>query len=296
MIRVGTIGLGKMGILHSGIMNSLDQSTLVGVADPQPLVRKYFSQCCPEVSAYSDYHDLLEKEEIDIAVVATPTFLHSEIGKACAKANVSFLVEKPLGKTIEDARELVESVRRTKVATEVGYACIRFVNTFQKGYDILQSSALGNLREIRADAFVTQVTKRSAGWQFTLGKSGGGVLNNFASHLIYLLYWYFGKPSSVTCKMDSKFSDEVEDNVAGTLHFTREIPVATIEASWSTLGYPMPQLKIAAKGDNGQLTVTDYYVDLNLNRGYGSYSSGHSRYYRQDLWEGVEFSLGGPEY
>ena len=58
----------------------------------------------------------------------------------------------------------------------------------------------------------------------------------------------------------------------------------------------MPQLKIAAKGDNGQLTVTDYYVDLNLNRGYGSYSSGHSRYYRQDLWEGVEFSLGGPEY
>ena len=296
MMRIGTIGLGKMGILHSGIMNSLADCTLVGVADPQELVRKYFSQCCPKISTYRDYHDLLEKEDIDVAVIATPTFLHSEIGKECAKAGVSFLVEKPLGITIEDARGLLEEVRDSKVASEVGYGCVRFVNTFQKGSELLGTSVLGNLRELQASAFVTQVTKKNDGWQFTREKSGGGVLNNFASHLIYLLYWYFGKPSSVRCKMDSMISSEVEDSLTGTIQFGSETPPVALESSWCKPDYPMPQLKIWAKGDNGELTVTDYYVELRLNRPHSPYSLGSTRMFRQDLWEGVEFSLGGPEY
>jgi len=296
MLKIATIGLGKMGILHSGIMNSLHDCTVVAVADPQPLVRKYFSQCCPKITCYEDYHDLLERENVDITVIATPTFLHTEIGRECAKAGVSFLVEKPLGITTEDAWSLLESVRGSKVSTAVGYACVRFGSTFQKGYEVLQSSALGNLRKLRASAFVTQVTKQGNGWQFARGKSGGGALNNFASHLIYLLYWYFGRPSNVVCRMDSTFSGDVEDSVNATIHFNGEIPDADLEASWSIPGYPMPQLKVSVKGDKGELTVTDYYVELNLDRANGQYPSGFTRFFRQDLWEGVEFSLGGPEY
>jgi len=296
MIRIGTIGLGKMGILHSGILNSLDNCRLVAIADPQPLVRKYFSQCCPNILTYEDYRDLLQKEDIDVAVIATPTYLHSEIGRECAKAHVSFLVEKPLGTSAEDARSLLDEVKTSKVSTEVGYACVRFVPTFQRGFEFARSSILGNLRELHASAFVTQVTKPTTGWQFTLEKSGGGVLNNFASHMIYLLYWYFGRPSNVACKMDSKFSLGVEDSVTGKIHFDGGIPTADFEASWSTPDYPMPQLKVSVKGDNGTLTVTDYFVELNLNHTVKPYSSGRTRFYRQDLWEGVEFSLGGPEY
>src|SRR5947199_10863520 len=120
MIKIGTIGLGKMGILHSGIMNSLYDCSLVAVADPQPLVRKYFSQCSPGIRTYDDFRDLLRKEAIDVAVIATPTYLHSEIGRECARSNVSFLVEKPLGTTVEDSRSLFESVRASNVASEVG--------------------------------------------------------------------------------------------------------------------------------------------------------------------------------
>src|SRR5207247_8982574 len=125
MINVATIGLGKMGILHSGIMNSLHGCRVVAVADPQALVRKYFSKVCPAINCYGDYQDLLEREDIDIAVIATPTHLHSEIGGECAKAGVNFLVEKPVGTTPEDAWRLLQDVQRSKVANEVGYGCVR---------------------------------------------------------------------------------------------------------------------------------------------------------------------------
>lgn len=295
-IHVAIIGLGKMGVLHSGIMNSLPGCRVIAASEPQSLVRNYFSKISPKIKCYSDYRNMLQREDIDIAVITTPTYLHSEIGKECAKSGVDILVEKPFGTTRNDARNLLEAVQSSKIISEVGYACVKFTRTFQKAYQILRSEALGPLIDLTASAFVTQVSKPSNSWQFVPAKSGGGVLNNFASHLVYLLYWYFGKPTSVTCETHSTFSQMVEDEVHATLQFDSQTPTLTFDASWTKQGYPMPEFTLTAKGENGSLTVSDFYVELSIDRTRDEYPAGSTKLFRQDLWEGVDYLLGDPEF
>jgi predicted dehydrogenase len=70
--------------------------------------------------AYADYRELLEREDVDAVVVATPDHAHAVITMAALKRGKHVYCEKPLSYTVYEARQVTEAARRAKVATQLG--------------------------------------------------------------------------------------------------------------------------------------------------------------------------------
>ena len=69
-LRAGVVGFGKMGILHAGVLNSLDGVRLCGVADSQPLILKSLKEMLPaHIKPYSDYRQMISGEALDLVYI-----------------------------------------------------------------------------------------------------------------------------------------------------------------------------------------------------------------------------------
>ena len=69
---------------------------------------------------YNDYREMLEKENIEIAIISTPDHWHALQGIACAEAGAHVFVEKPTGHTIQESRALVNASRAADRVVQVG--------------------------------------------------------------------------------------------------------------------------------------------------------------------------------
>ena len=88
------IGTGKMGLLRTAMLNSLDGSEVTGFAEPERPVSGILKSVA-KAPVHRDYRDMLPG--IDAAYIATPVRSHAAIARSCAAAGVGVFVEKPLG-------------------------------------------------------------------------------------------------------------------------------------------------------------------------------------------------------
>jgi len=117
-VRVGIIGVGYLGTQHARILSYLEQAELKGVADIE--FRKALEIGNRHgVPYYQNYEDMLD--EIDAAIVATPTSEHFPIAMNLLEAGKHVLVEKPITETIEQGEKLVETARAKGLILQVGH-------------------------------------------------------------------------------------------------------------------------------------------------------------------------------
>jgi predicted dehydrogenase len=288
-INIGVIGMGKMGIMHIGILSSLDGVEVKAVVDKQDLILSFIRSALPSIKTYNDYNEMMKKENLNLIYIATSTSLHTKMAKDCVDCGIPFFVEKPLGISVDDCIPLLDAVTQQPVINMVGY-CKRFVDTFRKAKEIIDSNALGDLIYFNSSMYVSQLFSKGKGWRYKKESSGGGVLNTLAAHLIDLLLWFFGDVALVNGNIKSYYSRDVEDFVHSYLLFESGLE-GYLDTSWSVRNYRLPEIKIEMQGENGMLVATDDYVKI--------YLDGESRWtthYKQDLYRGVDFDLGGPEY
>jgi predicted dehydrogenase len=71
-------------------------------------------------AAYNDYRELLEKEDVDAVMIATPDHSHAAITMPALKRGKHVYCEKPLTHSVYEARQVTEAARRAGVATQLG--------------------------------------------------------------------------------------------------------------------------------------------------------------------------------
>lgn len=98
--------------------------------------------------AYSDFRELLEKEDVDAVMVATPDHTHAVITLAALKRRKHVYCEKPLTYSVAEARQVVEAAREAKVATQMGNQG-QAAEAARVTREILASGAIGPVREVR---------------------------------------------------------------------------------------------------------------------------------------------------
>jgi predicted dehydrogenase len=117
-VKVGIIGVGYLGTQHARILSYLEEAELKAVADIN--FRKALEIGNRHgVQYYQNYQDMID--EIDAAVVATPTVEHFAISEALLKRGKSVLVEKPITATVEEGERLVETAARKGLILQVGH-------------------------------------------------------------------------------------------------------------------------------------------------------------------------------
>jgi predicted dehydrogenase len=118
IVRIGVVGVGRMGQRHCRVLSNLRKTHLVGVYDQSVEVGNRVAKQF-EVEYFSDLDQLLEK--VDAVVLASPTPTHYEQAMNCLNACVHVLVEKPITETLEQAEKLVTLAESQKLKVQVGH-------------------------------------------------------------------------------------------------------------------------------------------------------------------------------
>jgi predicted dehydrogenase len=281
-----------MGLLHSGIFNQLETSTLVAVAEKDGLTSNLLKAYLPQINVYSAYEEMFKREELDIAAITTPVFLHKPLVEMALEHDCHVFVEKPLALDGDECRSVLREGGNVK--TQVGYNR-RFLETFKMAKRIVDNSSLGELKFLQSQMFETQVLRKEQGWRFDRSKSGGGVIIDLGAHVIDLLHYLVGPLSSVQAVGRSIYSDSVDDYASINVYFV-DGPIGSLELSWSIRHYRLPEIKIAMQFENGSLTATEKYIEIYSEVDNHPLKRGWSTFYLQDLTAGIPINLGGPEY
>jgi len=117
-IKVGVIGVGRLGAFHAKKYRQLGSCELVAVADINERRAKKVAKSLG-VDSLTDYRELFDR--VEAISIATPTSTHFDIGKHCLAHGIHTLIEKPLCTTLEQAEELIETAKKAGVKLQVGH-------------------------------------------------------------------------------------------------------------------------------------------------------------------------------
>jgi len=118
-LRIGVVGLGRLGSLHAEIYSTLKDVELVAVCDIDKSKTEYLGHKL-KTKCYTDYKELF-KLGIDGVSIVTPTSLHYKIAKAFLNNNIDVLIEKPITKKLSEAEELIEIAKKKNLIIQVGH-------------------------------------------------------------------------------------------------------------------------------------------------------------------------------
>lgn len=291
-MKAGVVGLGKMGLLHMGILNSVEDVNLICVTETEKLIQNYIHSSLTHIHVYDDYETMLNSENLDLLYITTPIHTHIPIALSCIKNNCNFFMEKPLSSNIEDTKKLYDELKTTKLIHSVGYNR-RFMSTFLKAKQLVEEEVIGDIQNISSTMYASNVFKKSTSWRSKKSQSGGGVLMDFGSHLVDLLIWLFGKIEHVSGTINSIYSSEVEDEAKMSFLFANDIP-GELHTSWSIPGYRLPEININIQGKNGDLIVTEDFVKIIPKKSDNNLKN--STIFKQELISEVPIDIGGQDY
>jgi predicted dehydrogenase len=288
-IRTGIIGMGKMGILHTALINMIPQAELVSVHDTDRRLSKYVQKSGMDVVFYSQLEDMLEKEDLDAVFLCTPPFTHLPIAQKCVSRNLNVFVEKPLADSFASAKQMNSLLEKNDVIAATGFN-LAHVPLYKRANEMLEMGVLGRVDKFNISVYFSQVLRKKRGWFYDKSKSGGGVIIDIASHLIYLVTWYFGLPQKVYARTLNFYSD-VED--CGSILFEyKDGLTGVLDANWSIPGYRLATIEIALEGENGFMEITNDYIKLNLLQPTGDIGEGWTNIHKIDLGSTSHFDLG----
>ena len=141
---IGVVGLGYWG---PNWVRNLHQSQAAGrivACDLDQKRRLHVSQLYSDLETTSHFEDLLNDDDIEGIVVATPVGMHYGMAKRALEAGKSVLVEKPMATSNEDADDLVKTAREKNLILMVGHT-FEYSAPVLKMHEIIASGELGDV-------------------------------------------------------------------------------------------------------------------------------------------------------
>jgi predicted dehydrogenase len=149
-LNVGFIGLGAMGCGRLEEMRDCD-AIVAAVCDADRLQAERAVKLLPENAAapkvFADCRELIASD-LDAVVIATPDHWHAPLATGGLKAGKHVFCEKPLTRTISEARDLRNLAKRfPQLATQMGNQGSAS-NNLRRAIEIIQAGAIGQVREV----------------------------------------------------------------------------------------------------------------------------------------------------
>jgi UDP-N-acetyl-2-amino-2-deoxyglucuronate dehydrogenase len=296
-IRLGLIGCGRISKNHFEAVAQIPEAEYVAVADIVEKKSREASEAYNIPKYYSDYIEMLDKEDLDAVSICSPSGMHPQMGIDVANHKINVITEKPMGINIEGADKLIHACDLNKVRLFV-VKQNRLNSTMQLLKAAVEKGRFGRIYIAQSNVFWQrpQSYYDAEKWRGTWEFDGGAYMNQ-ASHYVDALYWLLGNVNSVmayTATMARKI--EAEDTGCAIIEFRRGT-VATLNVTM--LAYPKNfEGSITLIGEKGIVKVggvavnkiekwefEDYNDDdrLALDANYqppNVYGFGHTPYYR----------------
>lgn len=296
-VRLGIIGVGKMGLSHLSIARAISGVEVAGVCDSADylldVLHKYSG-----VPTFKNVERMLDGTKLDALIVATPTESHFGLVNSALERDINVFCEKPLTLSSDQSLALAKTASDHGLVAQVGYHN-RFVATFQEVRRLLGDGVIGQPSHVLAEAYGPVVLKPTGSTWRSRQSSGGGCLYDYAAHPLNLLNWYLGSPRRVRGSvLKSIFSKDTDDEVYATLDFDDGVS-AHLSVNWSDESYRKMSTSIAVSGPMGRIVAYRQELRVYLREGAklpDGYRSGWNIRYITELTAPVQFYLRGEEY
>lgn len=223
-LKYALIGCGRISPNHfaAAIENHLD---IVAICDlvQDNMEDKILKFSLPEqTTQYTDYKELLCKEEPDLIAICTESGKHGKIALDCIEAGCNLIIEKPITLSLEEADRIIENAARKGVVVSACHQN-RFNKSIQKIREAVEKKRFGKLfygtAHIRWNRGYEYYSR--AKWRGTWDQDGGTLMNQ-CIHNIDLLRWMMGDEVSEVVGMTDNLNHdyiEAEDLGLALIHF-----------------------------------------------------------------------------
>lgn len=196
-IRVAIVGCGRIAKNHfASIAAHSDSVELVAICD---MDQQVLAASTKErgVKGYQRLEDMLLQEQLDLAVLCTPSGLHSMQAQMVAKHKVNVMTEKPMATRWHDGVNMVKACDEAGVRMFVVKQNRRNA-TLQLLKSAVEKERFGRIYMVNINVFWTRPQEYydSAKWRGTWEFDGGAFMNQ-ASHYVDLVDWLIGPVESL---------------------------------------------------------------------------------------------------
>lgn len=211
MFKIGLIGCGIISGNHMVAVDTIDDAKITAVCDisKENLER---AQEWTGATGYTDYKEMIDKEDLDLVVINLPHGLHGEATRYCAEKKVNILLEKPMGISTQDCQNMIDACNENGVMLWVGHPQ-KYVPTHVFAKSLIDSGELGELvscSETRNGEYFSENRPR---WFINKKTSGGGIMINLGAHALDKLKFFSGSTiESITGSVHLHEGSDCEDS------------------------------------------------------------------------------------
>jgi predicted dehydrogenase len=235
-IGIGIIGSQFIAELHAEAFKRVTGAHIAAVASPTESHARTFAQKHHIPRWFTDYHELLQQDDVQIVSLCLPNDLHCQGTLDAARAGKHVICEKPLCRSLREADQMIASCRQAGV--QLMYAEeLCFTPKYVRAKLLVDEGALGKVYLVKQSE--KHFGPHSA-WFWDVDRSGGGVLLDMGCHGIEFARWILGRPraTSVYAQCGTyvhRDRTRGDDNAILIIEFENQA-VALIEESWARLG------------------------------------------------------------
>jgi len=206
-LRVGFIGAGFIAGVHAERLSKFEEIEIVAFTDivrekAQNLASKYGG------NVYTDYHEMFSKEKLDAVYICIPPFAHKDEVMIAAENGIHVFIEKPIALDLRLAEEMVKSVEKNGVKSQVGYV-FRFTAGISGAKRLIESGDVGKVLHFQC-AYLGNML-------FLIGKKhwwkdeskGGGHIVEQVTHVYDTVRYLLGEADEVF-SYTSRFMEKVD--------------------------------------------------------------------------------------
>jgi hypothetical protein len=214
-LNIGVIGVSNRGAAD---LQGVAGENIVALCDVNETVLGPAARKFPQAKTYIDFRRMLDQRDIEAVVVATPDHVHAVAAVMALKSGRHVYCEKPLSRTVSEARVVTETARRCHRVTQLGTQIHADAN-YRRVVELIQRDVIGPVREVHVwvaatyggmerpketppvpaglnwDLWIGPAEYRPYHPDYTPGKwrkwwaFGGGTMADFGCHYMDLPFW-----------------------------------------------------------------------------------------------------------
>lgn len=201
-MKVGLVGTGGMANRHLEYLSKIKEVEITSLCDikrerVEAASKKYGGKI------YTDYEKMLKEEKLDALYICLPPFAHENVEILAAEKGIHLFIEKPIGLSLEKAKEKESSIRKNKIITSVGYQ-----RRYQESTNKIQSLLKENEPGIFRGYWMGWMP--GINWWKRKEMSGGQTVEQ-STHIFDLARFFFGEVEKIFAAERKGLMREVEN-------------------------------------------------------------------------------------
>ncbi|MCW8816819.1 MAG: Gfo/Idh/MocA family oxidoreductase, partial [Ignavibacteriaceae bacterium] len=230
--RVAVIGLGSVAqLVHLPNLLKIKNTEVTAVAEINRNRLFSIGDKYEIKNRYTNYKDLLNNNNVDAVIIATPTHLHKQMAIDSLNAGKNVLVEKPLALTSTEGQEVIECAKKNNRKLMVGMN-LRYRPDSMLIRSLIDAGEIGEPFYIKCGWIRKQSSSEK--WFSKREEAGGGVILDLGINLVDLALWLANYPRAVSISTKNYYhhSRNLEDTSISLLRCENSVLI-NIESSWT---------------------------------------------------------------